>query len=101
VCRLLDALCQTAAVRDGREPIAATETAPQLSPREKLIVRCLVEGDSNNCSATTLYSAEATIKAHVKTIRRKLRVHSRTQASDLGDEERISREATVRKAPEN
>ena len=86
---------------DKIAPVATNQIAPQLSPREKLVLRCLVEGDSNKSIAKKLDSAEATIKAHVKTIRRKLRVHSRTQASDLGDEERISREATVRKAPEN
>ena len=87
---------------DDHELMLTTDRiAPQLSPRENLILGCLVEGDSNKSIAKKLDSAEATIKAHVKNIRRKLRVHSRTQAGDLGDEERISREATVRKAPEN
>jgi DNA-binding CsgD family transcriptional regulator len=60
---------------DDHEPILATgQTAPQLSPREKLILRCLVEGDSNKSIAKKIDIAEATVKAHVKAILRKLRV---------------------------
>ena len=70
---------------DDHEPILATDqTAPQLSPREKLILRCLVEGDSNKSIAKKIDIAEATVKVHVKAIRRKLRVHSRAQAAIWG-----------------
>ena len=61
------------------EPIA-----PQLSPREKLILQCLVEGDSNKSIAKKFDSADATIKVHIKAILRKLRVHNRTQAAIWG-----------------
>ncbi len=57
---------------------------PQLSPREKLIVRCLVEGDSNKSIARKMDIAEATVKVHVKAILRKIRVHNRTQAAIWG-----------------
>src|ERR1700736_6657724 len=55
--------------------------APQLSTREKLILRCLIEGYSNKCIARKINIAEATVKVHVKAILRKIRVHNRTQAA--------------------
>lgn len=55
--------------------------APRLSPREKIILRCLIEGDSNKCIARKIEIAEATVKVHVKAILRKIRVQNRTQAA--------------------
>ena len=64
----------------------ATEdaTAPLLSPREKMILRCIIEGDSNKCIARKIDIAEATVKVHVKAILRKIRVQNRTQAAIWG-----------------
>jgi DNA-binding NarL/FixJ family response regulator len=59
-------------------------TTPQLSPRERSILRCLIEGDSNKCIARKIDIAEATVKAHVQAILRKIRVRSRTQAAIWG-----------------
>jgi DNA-binding NarL/FixJ family response regulator len=62
--------------------ITAEETiAPQLSPREKSILRCLIEGASNKCIARKNSIAEATVKVHVKAILRKIKVNNRTQAA--------------------
>ena len=62
--------------------VAAEDTlAPRLSPREKIILRCLIEGDSNKCIARKIEIAEATVKVHVKAILRKIRVQNRTQAA--------------------
>ncbi len=58
--------------------------APQLSPREKSILRCLIEGGSNKCIARKIDIAEATVKVHVKAILRKIRVQNRTQAAIWG-----------------
>jgi DNA-binding NarL/FixJ family response regulator len=58
--------------------------APQLSTREKSILRCLIEGDSNKCIARKMDIAEATVKVHVKAILRKIRVQNRTQAAIWG-----------------
>jgi two-component system nitrate/nitrite response regulator NarL len=58
--------------------------APQLSAREKSILRCLIEGDSNKCIARKIDIAEATVKVHVKAILRKIRVQNRTQAAIWG-----------------
>jgi two-component system nitrate/nitrite response regulator NarL len=55
--------------------------APQLSPREKSILRYLVDGDSNKIIARKIDIAEATVKVHVKAILRKIRVQNRTQAA--------------------
>jgi DNA-binding CsgD family transcriptional regulator len=62
----------------------ADEIAPQLSPREQSILRCLVGGDSNKSIARKIDIAEATVKVHVKAILRKIRVHNRTQAAIWG-----------------
>ena len=55
--------------------------APQLSPREKSILRCMIEGDSNKSIAQKIGIADATVKVHVKAILRKLQVQNRTQAA--------------------
>ena len=79
-----------------REPAAPDETSqavlgtaehaivPLLSPREKSILHCLIEGDSNKCIARKIDIAEATVKVHVKAILRKIRVQNRTQAAIWG-----------------
>jgi two-component system nitrate/nitrite response regulator NarL len=59
-------------------------TAPQLSPRELAILRCLISGNSNKCIARKIDIAEATVKVHVKAILRKIRVQNRTQAAIWG-----------------
>jgi DNA-binding NarL/FixJ family response regulator len=58
--------------------------APHLSPREKSILQCLIEGYSNKCIARKIDIAEATVKVHVKAILRKIRVQNRTQAAIWG-----------------
>jgi two-component system nitrate/nitrite response regulator NarL len=54
---------------------------PPLSAREKCILRCIVEGNSNSAIARRLNIAEATVKGHVKAIRQKVRAQNRTQAA--------------------
>jgi two-component system nitrate/nitrite response regulator NarL len=55
--------------------------APNLSSREVEILRRLMEGESNKVIARKLAIAEATIKVHVKSVLRKVRVQNRTQAA--------------------
>ena len=72
---------------DVKQTILVTEIdgpAPQLSPRERLILCCLIEGASNKSIARKMDIAEATVKVHVKAILRKIRVHNRTQAAIWG-----------------
>ena len=66
-----------------KEPLTAfgNTQAQGLSAREKHVLRCLTEGDSNKVIARKLVIAEATVKVHVKTILRKTRVENRTQAA--------------------
>jgi two-component system, NarL family, nitrate/nitrite response regulator NarL len=74
---------QLVASLTGRaELTAATRVhTPRLSARQQSILRCLVRGDSNRMIAHDMNIAEATVKAHVKTILRTIRVHNRTQAA--------------------
>jgi two-component system nitrate/nitrite response regulator NarL len=57
------------------------ERGPRLSERERFILRCIIEGDSNKHVARRLSIAEATVKVHVKAILRKIDVRNRTQAA--------------------
>ena len=52
-----------------------------LSTRERSILQYLVQGESNKVIARSLKIMEATVKVHVKTILRKIRVQNRTQAA--------------------
>jgi two-component system, NarL family, nitrate/nitrite response regulator NarL len=62
--------------------VAAKEAyAARLSDREKSVVRCLVEGNSNKVIARKIDIAEATVKVHIKAILRKIQVQNRTQAA--------------------
>lgn len=62
----------------------ADKSAPRLSPREKSILRYLIEGDSNKSIARKIDIAEATVKVHIKAILRKIQVANRTQAAIWG-----------------
>jgi two-component system nitrate/nitrite response regulator NarL len=52
-----------------------------LSPREKEILSYLVAGNSNKAIARCLGITEATVKVHLKSVQRKIRVENRTQAA--------------------
>ena len=92
--------------RDEKSPAILITTedtlAPQLSTREKSILRCLIEGDSNKCIARKIDIAEATVKVHVKAILRKIRVQNRTQAAIWGmNNGSLTRPAIVSSPPSN
>jgi two-component system nitrate/nitrite response regulator NarL len=69
------------------QPLEAASDVPQaddlgrLSTREHLVLMHLTRGDSNKCIARGLNIAEATVKVHVKSLLRKIRVSNRTQAA--------------------
>jgi len=68
----------------GNGPRGGTEErerGPRLSERERFILRRIIEGDTNKHVARRLNIAEATVKAHVKAILRKIDVRNRTQAA--------------------
>jgi len=80
-------LCEAAPGDENDKVILVTAEdalTPQLSSREKSILRCLITGDSNKCIARKMDIAEATVKVHVKAILRKIRVQNRTQAAIWG-----------------
>jgi len=82
-----DHLSEVVSRDDSDEAILVTTKdaiAPQLSPRETSILRCLIEGESNKCIARKIDIAEATVKVHIKAILRKIRVQNRTQAAIWG-----------------
>ena len=58
-----------------------TQCAPKLSEREAQILDGLVKGQANKVIARTCDITEATVKVHMKSILRKIRVRNRTQAA--------------------
>jgi two-component system, NarL family, nitrate/nitrite response regulator NarL len=71
---------ETQSIAEGL-PKIGNNHVPRLSSRQKLILHCLIEGDSNKTIARKIHIAEATVKVHLKTILRKIHVHNRTQAA--------------------
>lgn len=78
------------------ESIGSTEENPfsRLTPRENEILALLAEGQSNKVIARNLGISDGTVKLHVKSILRKLGVHSRVEAAVMAVEQglRTSRE---------
>jgi two-component system nitrate/nitrite response regulator NarL len=69
----------------GRKSAAAASDRQsndaRLSPREKEILSLLVAGHPNKLIARHLGITEATVKVHLKSVQRKIRVENRTQAA--------------------
>jgi DNA-binding NarL/FixJ family response regulator len=63
------------------EALAARRPTPPFSPREASILQLLREGAPNKLIARQLSLTEATVKVHLKSILRKIRVNNRTQAA--------------------
>lgn len=59
---------------------AASPTPPTLTPRQRDVLRCLVQGMANKEIARALTLAEPTVKAHLVSIFRILEVRNRAQA---------------------
>jgi two-component system nitrate/nitrite response regulator NarL len=76
---------EPASLPTGNAPPPETENEPlavkQLSAREIAILERIVRGDSNKHVARFFDIAEATVKAHVKAIFRKIGANNRTQAA--------------------
>jgi two-component system nitrate/nitrite response regulator NarL len=62
-------------------PCPPTDDFGRLSNRERMILTHLTQGASNKQIARELNIAEATVKVHVKSLLRKIRVNNRTQAA--------------------
>jgi two-component system nitrate/nitrite response regulator NarL len=57
---------------------------PYLTPRQREVLQLVAEGHSNKEVAVQLTIAEATVKAHLRSIYKELGVRGRTQASAVG-----------------
>lgn len=69
---------------------AHDDMVQRLSLREGEILKCIVRGESNKRIARQFEIAEATVKAHVKTILRKIGARNRTQAAMWAVRHRLS-----------
>jgi two-component system nitrate/nitrite response regulator NarL len=67
--------------RDPGDNIARRGAVHGLSEREEQILKALVRGHSNKMIARMCTVTEATVKVHMKSILRKIRVANRTQAA--------------------
>ena len=65
---------------EAAEPDTFAQRAAQLTPQQWRVLALMVQGDLNKQIAYKLGVGEATVKAHVTVILRKLGVRSRTQA---------------------
>ncbi|MFN0090603.1 MAG: helix-turn-helix transcriptional regulator [Acidimicrobiales bacterium] len=65
---------------------------PELSPREREVLRHVAEGRSNEEIATLLYISYRTVKTHVSSILRKLGARDRTQAAMLAHNQQSAEE---------
>ena len=70
------------------DSIIPAEESPfaKLTPRENEILSLLAEGQSNKVIARNLGISDGTVKLHVKSILRKLSIHSRVEAAVLAVE---------------
>ncbi|KIL99508.1 Transcriptional regulator LuxR family [Paramagnetospirillum magnetotacticum MS-1] len=64
----------------GRRRSESGERVDTLTVRERMVLEALVRGCSNKQIAYELQVSDTTVKVHVSSVLRKLRVHSRTQA---------------------
>ena len=71
----------TLAVQHRCETAVRDPASRRLSEREEQILKALVRGHSNKMIARTYAVTEATVKVHMKSILRKIRVANRTQAA--------------------
>ncbi len=72
-------------------PAAAARLLADLTPRELEILRHVAEGQSNKMIARALNITDGTVKLHVKSILRKLGVHSRVEAAVIAVEHGLGR----------
>jgi len=70
----------------------------RLSKREKNILHLLIEGASNKIIANRIDITEATVKVHIKSCLRKLRLHNRTQAAIWASRHLLTVEASNERA---
>lgn len=72
----------------GKEMVAQTQRSP-LTFREKQILGAITEGKGNKEIGCEFNISPETVKSHVKTIYRKLKVENRIQAASVAREKRL------------
>jgi len=73
-------------VQGKDDPSASDDALSRLTPREKEIIYHLAKGGSNKAIARVLNISDGTVKLHVKSILRKLNIHSRVEAAVIAVE---------------
>jgi DNA-binding NarL/FixJ family response regulator len=68
-------------VRQMEQPAAGASPSVELSPREREVLALLARGWDNARIAAALYVSRATVKHHISSILKKLRVDNRIQAA--------------------
>lgn len=68
-------------VQGKEDPSIANDILSTLTPREREIIFHLAKGGSNKAIARDLNISDGTVKLHVKSILRKLNIHSRVEAA--------------------
>jgi len=78
------------ALRGDEPQTDSTATAiDNLTPREREILCLLADGQSNKVIARNLGISDGTVKLHVKSILRKLEIHSRVEAAVIAVEQKF------------
>lgn len=77
------------AVQGESEAAPAQDVFSDLTPREAEILCLLADGQSNKVIARNLGISDGTVKLHVKSILRKLNVHSRVEAAVIAVEQAL------------
>ena len=77
------------AVQGDTEPTTTSNRFSDLTPREREILCHLAAGQSNKVIARNLGISDGTVKLHVKSILRKLEVHSRVEAAVIAVEQNL------------
>lgn len=77
------------AVQGESQATATRDIFSDLTPREAEILCLLADGQSNKVIARNLGISDGTVKLHVKSILRKLNVHSRVEAAVIAVEQAL------------
>jgi two-component system nitrate/nitrite response regulator NarL len=77
------------AVQGEGQASTARDVFADLTPREAEILCLLADGQSNKVIARNLGISDGTVKLHVKSILRKLNVHSRVEAAVIAVEQAL------------
>ncbi len=90
---LTDVLAKVVRQGDTESMAEASSPFDDLTPREREILGHLSEGQSNKVIARNLGISDGTVKLHVKSILRKLDVHSRVEAAVMAVERGLSQKS--------